>query len=134
MEMHNKEKPVGYIPSPETADVTDITAGAHVYCCGSCPTQGFRLLPDSDCSIICGNGDCEVLNAFRWHEPKGITNYEKKRRPRLRKSVQDGTECFGCARCGYLYWHLHPTGTITCYRCRHAASYKHYDPTERVAM
>lgn len=95
-----------------------------VYGCGACQDQGHRLLPEGE--IICGN--CSAPSAFEHYVPEKPRGGDDKRVPRLKQSRVDLLDNYICARCSHNRFHLHPSGTVTCYRCRHAASYKWWNP------
>ncbi len=95
-----------------------------VYECGACKAQGHRLLKAGN--IFCGN--CEAPSAFIWYRPQKKALDHKKILPRLMKSRGDSVENYVCRRCRFNRFHLHPSGTITCYRCRHSASFKWTEP------
>lgn len=106
----------------------DIKSAAQVYECGRCNEQAHRLMEDND--IICGSGMCNALSQFCWYEPDKKPVDFVKREPRLKTAVVDKLPNYVCRRCGHNHFHLHKSGTITCYRCRHAASYKWWLPSE----
>lgn len=102
--------------------------GRQVYGCGNCDAQGHRLRPiaegDQDGEMFCGV--CYTVSGFR-HIERRPADFAK-RRLRIKQSLEDGQDNLICGRCGFNRFHLHPTGTITCYRCRHAAANKFANP------
>lgn len=99
-------------------------ADKRVYACGNCDEQGHRLLPENE--IICGN--CSAPSAFVWIEPEKKRADDAKRRPRLKRSLKDMLDNLVCRKCSFNNFHLHQSGTLTCYRCRHAVSYVWINP------
>lgn len=95
-----------------------------VYGCGKCKDQGHRLVEDYE--IVCGQ--CTTLSEFLWYVPQKKVVDFKKREPRMKTSVVDKLVNYVCRRCGHNRFHLHQSGTLTCYRCRHAASWKWWLP------
>ena len=108
--------------------VADIESASQVYECGKCNAQGHRLMENS--KIICGGVLCNALSQFCWYEPRKKPIDFKKREPRLRTAAVDKLPNWVCRRCGYNRFHLHKLGTISCYRCRHAISWKWWLPSE----
>jgi hypothetical protein len=100
-----------------------------VYGCGTCKAQGHRLLPENE--IICGS--CSAPSSFMWFEQDKKPVDNAKRLPRLAVSKEDHLDHYVCRRCSFTRFHLHPSGTLTCYRCRHAASYKWWWPEGELA-
>jgi len=108
-------------PSPVDPDVSK-----QVYGCGYCEDQGHRLLPEGE--IICGQ--CSKPSAFLHYEPEKLRAGDAKRMPKLMESRADRLDNYVCSKCRHNRFHLHPSGTVTCYRCRHAAAVKWWNPTE----
>jgi len=111
-----------------TEHVSPCQSEAQVYGCGMCQHQGHRLMEDND--IICGSCICDALSQFCWYEPPEKPVDYKKRVPRLKTAVVDKRSNYVCRRCGHNHFHLHESGTITCYRCRHAVLWKWWLPKE----
>jgi ribosomal protein L37AE/L43A len=97
-----------------------------VYGCGVCQDQGHRLMEENE--IICGK--CTALSHFLHYEPHKKVADHAKRLPRLRTSMVDKLANYVCRRCSHNRFHLHQSGTITCYRCRHATAWKWWLPTD----
>jgi len=102
-------------------------ASKRVYGCGYCEDQGHRLFPDN--TIECGQSLCGAVSAFLWYVPSPAP-IDVKRIPRTKESHVDKRDNLICPRCSHNRFHLHPSGTVTCYRCRHSVSHKWWLPTE----
>jgi len=95
------------------------------YECGTCQCQAWMLFEDG--LIKCGS--CQVVSQMMWREGRSSTS----RPPKLRFSRLLNQESFACPRCSYNGFHLHGSGTITCYRCRHSVSFRSFNPGEEEA-
>lgn len=97
-----------------------------VYGCGACEDQGHRLLEDG--AIYCGHPDCGAESSFLHYEPEHLRVGEHYGMMQLRKSVVDQQENYVCPKCRGNRFHLHPSGTITCFRCRQSVPFKWWHP------
>lgn len=97
-----------------------------VYGCGACSDQGHRLVVENE--IICGQ--CTALSHMLWYKPLKKRVDFKKNEPRMKTSTVDQLVNYVCRRCSHNRFHLHQSGTITCYRCRHATSWKWWLPSD----
>ncbi len=95
-----------------------------VWGCGACQDQGHRLLPENE--IICGI--CNAPSAFEHYEPETLRAGDDKRMPKLMQARVDKLDNFVCPRCRHNRFHLQQSGTLTCFRCRHAIAFKWWHP------
>jgi len=97
-----------------------------VYGCGDCEDQGHRLLEDGE--IVCGHPECGTESAFLHYEPEVLRVGEAHGMMRLLKSRADNLDNYVCPKCRGNRFHLHPSGSITCFRCRHSVPFKWWHP------
>lgn len=107
-------------------DIADSKKVRLVYGCGQCQDQGHRLLEEG--IIICGQLTCNAVSAFMWFVPLTPRVGDEKRKPRLKASINDGKNNLVCAKCSHNRFHLHPSGTLTCFRCKFTAAWKWWNP------
>lgn len=95
-----------------------------VWGCGRCEGQGHRLLEDG--AMECGQ--CCAESAFQHYVPEKKPIWYSKHPMRLVKSNSDGRDNYICGRCGFSRFHVQQSGTLTCYRCRHAVQFRWWNP------
>lgn len=99
-----------------------------VYGCGSCGAQGHRVLEDS----ILKCGQCGSESALCWYEPEHRHPQHEQRVPHIMDSREYGDINYVCRGCRNNKFHLHESGTITCYRCKKSITFRHWNPTDEV--